>query len=259
MRSERSQQTSLSGRPFPGLGLERGILFVVGVPIGHPDDITLRALATLRNVGIVASEDPQATQALLQRHDIHTQVTSYGPVDLREKVKVLIQKLQEGAHIALVSDCGSPVISDPGSRLITAAHTHAIRVCSVPGPSAVTAAVAAAGLPDESWVFGGQLPEGRTALTRRLIRILEYTQFTLLFCTDKSLIASLAVLASQAPKRHLRLVYNLTLSDERMVRGNSTQIRRMLQSQRLSGASTLIVIGRKRPRKRNPVKKRRSS
>jgi len=248
MRREQSQQTSHSGRASTGLGPDRGILFIVGVPIGHPDDITLRALATLRSVSLVASEDPLATQALLQRHGIHTQVTSYGPVNLREKVKILIQKLQQGAHIALVAECGNPVICDPGSRLIRTAHARAIRVVSVPGPSAVTSAVAAAGLPDESWIFGGPLPESCPALDRRLAGILACTQSTVSFCTAKSLPAALDRLAERAPTRQLYLVCNLTMSDERVLRGNPTQIRRMIQDQSFNGEYTLIVSGRSKRR-----------
>jgi 16S rRNA (cytidine1402-2'-O)-methyltransferase len=113
-----------------------GTLYVVGTPIGHPDDITIRALATLRRVSVIASEDPRVTQALLARHGITATVTSYGPLNRHEKVRLLLHRLTQGQDIALVSDNGTPVIYDPGSLLVAAAHQAGIPVKVIPGSSA---------------------------------------------------------------------------------------------------------------------------
>src|ERR1041384_1880332 len=99
-----------------------GILYVVSTPIGHPADITLRALAILRHVTIIASEDPRVTQTLLAHHGITATVTSYGPLNRHEKMLVLLHRLTQGQDIALVSDNGTPVIYDPGSLVVAGAH-----------------------------------------------------------------------------------------------------------------------------------------
>ena len=106
-----------------------GTLFIVGVPIGHPDDLTIRALATFRHVGLVATKNPRATQALLAHHGIHTTLTTYDRVNAAEKVPILLGRLKQGTHIALVSDCGMPLVYDPGRLLIKAAThvTHSYR------------------------------------------------------------------------------------------------------------------------------------
>jgi len=119
-----------------------GTLYVVSTPIGHPDDITLRALATLRDVTIIASEDPRVTQALLAHHGITATVTSYGPLNRHEKMLLLLHRLTQGQDIALVSDNGTPVIYDPGSLFVAAAHQAGIPVKVIPGPSTITAAAA---------------------------------------------------------------------------------------------------------------------
>ncbi|HKP00600.1 MAG TPA: SAM-dependent methyltransferase, partial [Nitrospiraceae bacterium] len=119
-----------------------GTLYVVSTPIGNPDDMTLRALATLRHVTVIASEDPRTTQALLAHHGITATVTSYGPSNLHEKMQLLLYRLMQGQDVALVSDNGTPVIYDPGSLLVAAAHRAGIPVKAVPGPSTITAAAA---------------------------------------------------------------------------------------------------------------------
>src|SRR5574341_18993 len=145
-----------------------GILYIVGTPIGHPDDITLRAVRILKRVAIVAAEDPRCTQALFVRHAIHTPLTSYHNLNKEDKTPVLIRRLAEGQSVALVSDAGTPMISDPGAFLVTRALEAGIRVTPVPGPSAVLAALSASGLAGEAFVFLGSLPE-RAGPRRRLL------------------------------------------------------------------------------------------
>ncbi|MBH0196327.1 MAG: 16S rRNA (cytidine(1402)-2'-O)-methyltransferase, partial [Nitrospira sp.] len=112
-----------------------GVLFLVAVPIGNMDDLTLRAIRILHDADLIASEDPGKTRQLLSHHGIDTTLTSYGPTNIEEKAAVLIDRLHRGAHIALVSDCGSPVIADPGALLVASAYAHGIQVISIPGPS----------------------------------------------------------------------------------------------------------------------------
>jgi 16S rRNA (cytidine1402-2'-O)-methyltransferase len=135
-----------------------GILYVVATPIGNLEDVTLRALRTLREVSLIAAEDTRRTARLLQHYSISTRSTSLHEHNEREKTAQLVDRLLAGESIALVSDAGTPLISDPGQTLVAAARTAGIRVESIPGPSAVIAALAASGFPTQEFVFLGFPP-----------------------------------------------------------------------------------------------------
>ena len=136
-----------------------GILYVVATPIGNLEDVTLRALRILREVSLIAAEDTRRTSRLLQHYSISTPTTSLHAHNEHGKTPRLITRLQGGDSVALVSDAGTPAISDPGARLVAAAHAAGITVLPVPGPSAVTAAVSAAGLETASFTFAGFPPD----------------------------------------------------------------------------------------------------
>jgi 16S rRNA (cytidine1402-2'-O)-methyltransferase len=135
-----------------------GILYVVATPIGNLEDVTLRALRILREVSLIAAEDTRRTARLLQHYSISTRTTSLHAHNEREKTPQLIDRLRAGDAIALVSDAGTPLISDPGQTLVAAARTAGIRVESIPGPSAVMAALASSGLPTAEFTFLGFPP-----------------------------------------------------------------------------------------------------
>lgn len=223
-----------------------GTLFVVGVPIGHQDDITIRALRVLGEADLVASEDPVATGLLFTQHGIDTPVTSYGPAHVKEKIAVLLDRLQRGARIAIVSDCGSPVISDPGCLLISAAHRRGIQVVSVPGPSAVTAAVAASGLSGDSFYFQGRLPPTKAALKRCLGQLLNRTDTVVAFCPAASLQAALAIIDASAPRRTVVLACDLTRTTETIIRGTARQVRETVRQASTIGETTLILAPARR-------------
>ena len=124
-----------------------GPLYLVSTPIGNPEDMTVRAIRILKEVAIVAAEDTSRTHSLLLHYGIDTPLTSYHDVNKDEKTPVLIRRLHEGQSIALVSDDGTPLISDPGAFLVAQALASGIRVVPVPGPSAVLAALSASGCP----------------------------------------------------------------------------------------------------------------
>src|SRR5262245_24920051 len=135
-----------------------GTLFVVATPIGNLEDVTVRALRVLREVSLIAAEDTRRTSRLLARYAIPTPTTSLHEHNERAKSSSLIRRLQEGADVALVSDAGTPGVSDPGGRLIQAAIEAGIRVVPVPGPSAALAALTVSGLSTESFTFLGFPP-----------------------------------------------------------------------------------------------------
>ncbi|CAI4032236.1 putative 16S rRNA (cytidine(1402)-2'-O)-methyltransferase [Nitrospira tepida] len=140
-----------------------GRLFVVGVPIGHPGDLTFRARRVLRSAGIIASEDPRATQQLLARYRIAVPVTTYFPGNRKEKTAVLLQQLAQGRDVALVTDAGTPAVFDPGAYLVRAAHRAGVSVVAVPGPSILPAALSVAGCEGKRVLFIGRLPPSRAA------------------------------------------------------------------------------------------------
>lgn len=135
-----------------------GILYVVATPIGNLEDVTLRALRILREVSLIAAEDTRRTARLLQHYSISTRTTSLHEHNEHEKGPKLIDRLKAGESIALVSDAGTPLISDPGQALVAAARQAGLRVESIPGPSAVTAALSSSGLPAPEFVFLGFPP-----------------------------------------------------------------------------------------------------
>ena len=220
-----------------------GTLYVVAVPIGHPDDVTVRALRILGKVDLIASEDPKVTQQLLMHHSIRATVTSYGPRNLQEKAAVLLQRLQQGIDVAFVSDCGSPVVSDPGHLLVAAAHTHGIRVVPVPGPSALIAALTAAGLPCDSFNFLGHLPSASSRITQRLMDSLKRNGPTVVFCTGTVVARILKSLVDIAPQCSVVVAYDLTKPNEHILRGTAGEVSKKLGSG--TGRDvTLVLAGR---------------
>ncbi|HET7217243.1 MAG TPA: 16S rRNA (cytidine(1402)-2'-O)-methyltransferase [Vicinamibacterales bacterium] len=135
-----------------------GTLFVVATPIGNLEDVTLRALRILRDVSVIAAEDTRRTSRLLQHYSISTPTTSLHEHNEAAKTPALLKRLEAGESVALVSDAGTPVVADPGSRLVAAAHAAGLRVEPIPGPSAVMAALSASGLGGDQFVFAGFPP-----------------------------------------------------------------------------------------------------
>ena len=135
-----------------------GILYVVATPIGNLEDVTLRALRVLREATVIAAEDTRRTARLLQHYSISTPTTSLHEHNEHTRSGKLIERMLAGDSIALVSDAGTPVISDPGGRLIAAAHGHGIRVEPIPGPNAAIAVLSGAGLGGDGFVFAGFPP-----------------------------------------------------------------------------------------------------
>src|SRR5881628_3496499 len=134
-----------------------GTLYIVSTPIGNLEDMTLRAVRILKEVGVIAAEDTRHTKQLCTHFGIHTPLTSYHDFNKKEKTAVLLERLQAGTDVALVSDAGTPVVSDPGFFLITRAIEAGIRVVPAPGPSAVLAALAGSGLPTDAFPRGLRL------------------------------------------------------------------------------------------------------
>ena len=158
-----------------------GILYVVATPIGNLEDVTLRALRVLRDVSIVAAEDTRRTARLLQHYSISTPTTSLHEHNERQKTPALVERLTRGESVALVSDAGTPVVSDPGETLVAAARDAGVRVESIPGPSAVMAALSASGLPAGEFTFLGFAPNRSQDRKRWLERLLKEPRLVVFF------------------------------------------------------------------------------
>jgi 16S rRNA (cytidine1402-2'-O)-methyltransferase len=194
----------------------RGTLFVVATPIGNLEDVTLRALRVLREVTVVAAEDTRRTARLLQHYSISTSTTSLHEHNEHARTPNLIHRLLGGESIALVSDAGTPVISDPGTRLIAEAHRHSIRVEPIPGPSAVIAALSASGISGDGFVFAGFPPSRAKARILWLKALGEEERPVVFFEAPHRIRATVDDLASLFAGRKVAIARELTKIHEKL-------------------------------------------
>ncbi len=261
MARQRSQQTDRDRQESGDRRRRPGRLYVVGTPIGSPGDVTIRALATFRRVSIIASESPRATQTLLARHGITATITSYGPDNLEERIAVLLHYLGRGRDLALVSDNGMPVIYDPGQRLIAAAHERGYPVSVIPGPSALTAAVALSGYAGDRIVFEGRLP----ATGRRLDKFFapyKRESGTMVFpVSSRALVSVLRSLARICATGRLTLAVDMTKRREQLYRGTPAALLGRIRSIPPDADITLVMQGNPQRRrwKRSTRPRRRAT
>lgn len=236
---------------------EAGTLYIVSTPIGNLEDITLRAVRVLKEVGVIAAEDTRHTKQLCAHFGIATPLTSYHDFNKEEKTAVLLERLRSGADVALVSDAGTPVISDPGYFLITRSIEAGIRVVPVPGPSAALAALAASGLPTDCFRFEGFLPRKDGPRSKRLESLREDSASLILFESPHRIGKLLASLRSILGNRRAVLARELTKRFEDFRRGTLDELLAHVQSRPPKGEITLVVEGaskRKRSdREDNPL------
>lgn len=194
-----------------------GTLYVVATPIGNLEDVTLRALRVLREVSVIAAEDTRRTARLLQHYSISTRTTSLHEHNEQSRTQGLINRLLAGESIALVSDAGTPVVSDPGARLVAAAHAHAVRVEPVPGPSAVVATLSASGIMGEGFVFVGFPPSRAKARKKWLLGLADETRPIVLFEAPHRIRATIADIATELGNRPVAIARELTKTHETLV------------------------------------------
>jgi len=201
-----------------------GTLFVVATPIGNLEDITLRAIRVLRNVNLVAAEDTRRTRTLLQHYDIHTPVTSLHEHNEQEKSPELLARLGAGESIALVSDAGTPLVSDPGFVLVREALAAGVRVEAVPGASAVMAALSVSGLPLESFAFLSFAPSRRAPRRRWLENLKGEPRTIVFFETPHRIGDTLADIAEVLGDRWVVVARELTKVHESVYRGWASEL-----------------------------------
>jgi 16S rRNA (cytidine1402-2'-O)-methyltransferase len=221
-----------------------GTLFVVATPLGHLEDLTLRALRVLREVSLVACEDTRRTATLLRAHGIGTATTSYFEHNERWKGERILEALRSGRDVALVSDAGTPGISDPGYRLVREARDGGLPVVPVPGPSAAIAALSVSGLPTDRFLFVGFLPP-RAAARRRALEALASERPTLVFYESPvRVLDCLADMATVLGDREAFLCREATKVHEEYVRAPlSVLLASLAAREAVRGEIVLVVSG----------------
>jgi 16S rRNA (cytidine1402-2'-O)-methyltransferase len=194
-----------------------GTLYVVATPIGNLEDVTLRALRILREVSVIAAEDTRRTSRLLQQYSISTPTTSLHEHNERSKTPNLVQRLQHGESVALVSDAGTPVVSDPGARLIAAAHAAGLRVEPIPGPSAVMAALSGSGFSGDRFVFVGFPPPRAAARRTWLTALADETRPIVMYEAPHRIRQTLEEMAEALGNRVVAMGRELTKAHEELV------------------------------------------
>jgi 16S rRNA (cytidine1402-2'-O)-methyltransferase len=219
-----------------------GTLYVVATPIGNLEDITLRALRILREVDRIACEDTRQTRKLLDRHGVSKPLVSYHEHNEQARAQELLRDLEAGQNIALVSDAGTPLIADPGYRIVQQARARGITVSPIPGPSALIGALSASGLPTDSFFFGGFLPARRTQ-RRKLLEEMKNSPATLVFYEAPHRIAeALNDIAEVLGIREVTLARELTKIHEEFLVGEASQLQEALAKRPpLKGEITLMI------------------
>jgi 16S rRNA (cytidine1402-2'-O)-methyltransferase len=223
--------------------LQSGTLYLVATPIGNLEDITLRALRTLRECDVVAAEDTRHTGLLLKHFEISKPLISYFQFNEARRSEEIIERLRRGEKVALVTDAGTPGISDPGERVVQAAIRAGLRVESVPGPSALVAAITASGLPTDEFHFIGFLPHKPGRRRKRLEALLHIPGTVAIYESPYRIERLLRELEELFPARQVVLARELTKRFEEYLRGTAAELRQTLEQRKVKGEFVVLVSG----------------
>ncbi len=223
--------------------LTPGTLYLVATPIGNLEDITLRALRVLRECDVVAAEDTRRTGQLLKHFNLSKPLLSYFAFNEARRSEEILERLQRGEKIALVTDAGSPGISDPGERVVRAARTAGLRVESVPGACALVAALTASGLPTDEFHFIGFLPHKSGQRRNQLEALRAFAGTLVLYESPYRIEKLLGELAEVFPEREVVLARELTKKFEEFLRGTPGQLIEVTQKRSLKGEFVVMVRG----------------
>ena len=220
-----------------------GKLFLCATPIGNLDDITFRVLETLKSVDLIAAEDTRHTLGLLNHFDIKAKLTSYHEHNKYEKAAELVGKLQEGLNIALVTDAGTPGISDPGEELVKACYEAGIEVTSLPGASALVVALSMCGLSSRRFVFEGFLPLDKKERKDALLRIEKEVRTIVIYEAPHRIIKTLNDLYETIGNRELRICKELTKIHEKVLSFTLDEAIKYFEANEPKGEMVLVIEG----------------
>ena len=221
---------------------DKGHLFVVGTPIGNLEDITLRAISTLQNVDLILAEDTRNSKKLLSAHNINTKMMSYHEHSNEKETKRIISLLLDGKNLALISDAGTPTISDPGYGLIRDCIKKEIKIIPIPGASAITTAMSVSGLPSDSFTFFGFLPQKKGRI-KKIKELLNVDNTIILFESPFRLEKTLNQLKEYLGNRSVVVGRELTKLYEEIIRGNLEDVIKYFSKSKIKG-EIVIMIGK---------------
>lgn len=221
---------------------DKGHLFVVGTPIGNLEDITLRAISTLQNVDLILAEDTRNSKKLLSAHNIDTKMMSYHEHSNEKETKRIISLLLDGKNLALISDAGTPTISDPGYGLIRDCIKKEIKIIPIPGASAITTAMSVSGLPSDSFTFFGFLPQKKGRI-KKIKELLNVDNTIILFESPFRLEKTLNQLKEYLGNRSVVVGRELTKLYEEIIRGNLDDVIKYFSKSKVKG-EIVIMIGK---------------
>ncbi len=221
--------------------MSTGTLYIVATPIGNLEDITFRAVRILGEVDLIAAEDTRHSRKLLSHFGISRPITSYYDHNKEFKGNYILDKLREGLSVALIADAGTPCISDPGYQLTRDAASSGIPVVPVPGPSAAIAALSAAGLPTDRFVFEGFLPSRPGKRREKLLSLKGEDRVMVFYESPRRILAALADLAEVMGNREVVVARELSKVHEEFVRGALADVMGLLKDRRIKGEVVLLV------------------
>jgi len=225
-----------------------GVLYIVATPIGNLNDISQRAISTLESVYLCAAENTKNSKIILNRYNINTRLVSYHKYSERSKLRFLISTLRLGEDVALISDAGTPLISDPGYLLVNKALEEGIKVIPVPGPSSLIAALSVSGMPLDKFIFYGFPPKQKKALESFLQMLAVSDKTSIIFETKLRIIGLLQALAEINPNKEIFVAREMTKLYESFYRGTVVKVIEELSSQKnaLKGEFVLVIDSNKK-------------
>ncbi len=220
-----------------------GTLYIVSAPIGNLEDITLRALRILKEVDLIAAEDTRHTRKLLSHYDIHTHTISYFEHNETRRGKLLLDKLERGSEVALISNAGTPAISDPGYHIINMCIEAGIEIVPIPGPSAFLSAAVVSGFPLHSFTFGGFLPAKSSRRVKKLNMIRDDASTLIFYESPHRLLKFLTDVLEVMGDRELVIARELTKMYEEIYRGSVSDAIQKFSEVKPRGEFTIVIRG----------------
>jgi 16S rRNA (cytidine1402-2'-O)-methyltransferase len=218
-----------------------GTLYIVATPIGNLEDITFRAVRILKEVAVIACEDTRQTVKLLNRFEFKKELISYFQPQEARKIPLILDILKKGKDVALVSDSGTPGISDPGFRLVREALREGLKVVPIPGPTATAAALCASGLPTHRYLFTGFPPPKKEALRKTLLALKGETATLIFYLPARKTREFLSALQETLGERDIVIARELTKIHEEFIRGKTSELLNSIENINLKGEMTVLV------------------
>ncbi len=232
----------------------QGRLYVVATPIGNLEDLSFRALRILREVPWIACEDTRQTRKLLNKYALKKKLISYYQPKEKHKIPKIIRLLNEGQDVALVSDAGTPGLSDPGYPLVKEAIEDGIKIIPIPGASALTSALAASGLPTHRFLFIGFPPQKKEGTKKLLLSLRKETGTLIFYLPLRKLFSFLNLVEEILGERQIVIAREMTKIHEEFLRGTPSELMNILEKKTLKGETTILIEGITRKSKRHETR-----